>query len=100
MSVWDWFGPARFSIAYPLVTVNSVTQAEITALGDLAQGGDTVAASVIVRDQVPPRVALHFGPKIALTKRQGRALAHELNHVLSQLHGVPDETHAIDGGRL
>ena len=104
MSFHDWFfGPARFTVTYPLVTVNgNLTAVELEALPSFAQreAGDVLACSVVVRDQAPPRLVLHLSTDLGVTEHQGMVLAHELNHGLSQLHGVRDDTHLQDGGRL
>lgn len=104
MSFWEFFGPQRFTITYPLVTLNgNLTDGEIqmvaNALGR-AEPRQVAACMMLVHDQTPPRVAIHFGAGLGITERQGQAIAHELNHVLSQLQKVPDETHAVDGGVL
>ena len=102
MSFSDWFfGPARFTVTYPLVTVNgNLTTVELDALTAMTarEAGPVLACCVVVRDQTPPRLVMHLGADLAVTERLGRVLAHELNHGLSQLHGVYDQTHVIDGG--
>lgn len=99
---WDWFfGPSRFTVTYPLVTVNgNLTAVELDALTarTAREPGPVLACGLIVRDQMPPRLVLHLGADLGVTERQGRVIAHELNHGLSQLHGVYDQTHVIDGG--